>query len=102
MELASSSPVLSPNQQDCLSSLQHPSAGPKSYLVISGIAKKPNVQALLQIAAAFEVTQVLVVGQERNLQLLQDVIQSLQLDLVRFPKWDRVVEYVHERNILLW
>lgn len=91
---------------------------PDMCLVICGISKKPNVHALLQTAAAFGIRQVLVVGQQRNLPvnddervvttnvallpaLIQQLIESGHLTLVRFRKWRDLVAHLLRESISL-
>lgn len=87
---------------------------PKLYLVICNISKKANVKALLLTAAAFGCQGILVVGQKKfdmdpqNQQQQHDLpkkllhhIQSGQLPIHRFDKWEDCIHFLQERSIFL-
>lgn len=83
---------------------------PMMHLVITNIAKRVNVRALLQTAAAFGCASILVVGQKTfDLEPsgndlpkhLSGPVSVGTLQIKRFEKWADCVVYLKELNILL-
>lgn len=105
-------PSLTMNAPSIPETIQAKSLGraPKMHLVISNISKRPNVRALLETAAAFECSSVLVVGQKgfdfspegHDLpSALKDIIRSGDLSIQRFPSWEDCTMFLKEHGIRL-
>jgi tRNA G18 (ribose-2'-O)-methylase SpoU len=74
------------------------------HLVLTNISKRPNIRALLLAAAAFDCKSVLVVGQRQFDFEGADLPRQLKganLPIIRFPKWQDLVDHLHEQSIRL-
>jgi tRNA G18 (ribose-2'-O)-methylase SpoU len=77
---------------------------PPSYLIITNISKRQNIRKLLQIAVAYGVQTIFVVGQKQfEFELvdgsdipamLHDVIRRGQLKIVKFDKLQECIAYI--------
>ncbi len=86
------------------------------YLILTNISKKPNVRSLLKAAVAFNIKQILVVGQKKfnfNLPEMTEcemlhsnitdvpsvIVDKLRKDdmLKRFDKLQECIDYVHSQ-----
>lgn len=80
------------------------------YLVIANISKRPNVRKLVELAAAFNAS-ILVVGQRKNwkegeddhhLVVPRDLQQSPSgLSIRRFDKWHELMDHLRRHRIRL-
>jgi tRNA G18 (ribose-2'-O)-methylase SpoU len=81
------------------------------HLVLTNISKRPNIRALLLTAAAFDCQSVLVVGQRqfdfegadlpRQLKGEGVAVAKNNFPILRFPKWQDLVDHLHEQSIRL-
>ena len=66
------------------------------YWIINNVGKRKNIQTLLQSAYYFGVKGILVVGQTKTFDVIQEQADKFKLNLKRFNSLQDCREYVHE------
>jgi len=101
-----SSPSTSSGQDQQQQQQQQSANRPKAYLILTNISKRQNVKNLLQLAAAYGVQTIFVVGQrafefdpdaEGGTDVpsaLQNVIRSGKIKIIKFDKLEQCVQHV--------
>jgi|UPI000581B5DB tRNA G18 (ribose-2'-O)-methylase SpoU len=83
---------------------------PKLYLVITNISKRPNIRALLELAAAFGCDKVLVVGQQKFdispkgtdiPRSIREHVERGGLHIERYSSWEACINFLSSHGIRL-
>ena len=74
------------------------SSSPDWYVIVSNVSKKANIGNMIRSACAFGVTEVLIVGNKKNVQYFGAQGTHKHVKMVCFDKLGQAVAYVKERG----